>query len=97
MHDSRRPEGGGAVSDIRHYLSAVHIALDLPRPRGARDQLPYLSLLEQRSRVALDSIGRLIALHRIDELDYASEGDHILHQIAGLAPDTYLHDDGGLS
>ena len=81
------------MTDIRRYLSAVHIALDLPGPRRSRDQLHYLCLLEQRSRVALDSIGRLIAQQRIDELDYTSEGDHILHQIADLAPDTYQHGD----
>jgi hypothetical protein len=84
------------VTDIRHFLSAVHIALDLPSPRRSEDQLPYLYLLEQRSHVALASIDRLIAQHRIDELDYTSEGDHILHQIAELAPDTYQHGDSFL-
>lgn len=34
------------------FLSAVHQALDLPAPERARDQLVFLSLLEQRARLA---------------------------------------------
>jgi hypothetical protein len=97
MRTAQATGGGGSVSDIRHFLAAVHRALDLPGPRRSRDRLPHFYLLEQRSHVALASIGRLIAQHRIDELDYTSEGDHILHQIAELAPDSYQHHDGGLS
>ncbi|HYK71134.1 MAG TPA: hypothetical protein VEV45_24545 [Streptosporangiaceae bacterium] len=78
-------------SAIRHFLSAVHEALDLPAPLRAHDRLPYLSLLEQRAGVAKASIGRLAASAHSDELDYTSEGDHILHQIADLPPDTYRH------
>jgi hypothetical protein len=32
-----------------------------------------------------------VANQYTDELDYTSEGDHILHQIADLPPDTYRH------
>lgn len=78
-------------SAIRHFLSAVHQALDLPAPSRPHDRLPYLSLLEQRAGVARASIGRLVASQHSDELDYTSEGDHILHQIAELPPDTYRH------
>ena len=81
-------------SAIRHFLSAVHQALDLPPPRHPHDRLPYLSLLEQRAGVAKASIGRLVASQHSDELDYTSEGDHILHQIADLPPDTYRHAPG---
>jgi hypothetical protein len=78
-------------SEIRHFLSAVYQALDLPPPHHSHDRLPYLSLLEQRAGLARASIGRLVANQHADELDYTSEGDHILHQIADLPPDTYRH------
>jgi hypothetical protein len=76
---------------INHFLSAVHQALDLPAPHRAHDRLPYLTLLEQRAGLARASIGRLVASQQSDDLDYTSEGDHILHQIADLPPDTYRH------
>jgi hypothetical protein len=76
---------------VRHLLSAVHQALDLPAPRHISGELAYLRLLEQRARIARASIGRLISDLDSDLLDYASEGDHILHQLADWPPDTYLH------
>jgi hypothetical protein len=82
------PPGGGATV---HLLSAVYQALDLPAPRRASDQLPYLRLLDQRARLARASIGRLITNPRSDAVDYTSEGDHILHKLADLPPDTYRH------
>ena len=82
------PPGGGAIV---HLLSAVHQALDLPAPRRASDQLPYLRLLDQRARLVRASIGRLISNPRSDAVDYTSEGDHILHKLADLPPDTYRH------
>lgn len=82
------PPGGGAIV---HLLSAVHQALDLPAPRRASDELPYLRLLDQRARLARASIGRLISNPRSDAVDYTSEGDHILHMLADLPPDTYRH------
>jgi hypothetical protein len=78
-------------SAIRHLLCAVHRALDLPAPRRAHDRLTYLALLEQRADLVRASIGRLVGSQYSDELDYTSEGDHILHQIADLPPDTYQH------
>ena len=81
------PDGGA----IAHFLSAVYQALDLPAPRRAKDQLPYLTLLDQRARLARASIGRLISNPHADAVDYASEGDHLLHQLADLPPDTYRH------
>ena len=82
-------------SAIRHFLSAVHQALDLPPPSRPQDRQLYLNLLEQRAELARASIGRLAASQQSDELDYISEGDHILHQIADLPPDTYRHAPGG--
>ena len=82
-------------SAIRHFLSAVHEALDLPAPQRPHDRQSYLNLLEQRAGLARASIGRLIASQHSDELDYTSEGDHIRHQIADLPPDTYRHDPAG--
>jgi hypothetical protein len=76
---------------VRHFLFAVHQALGLPAPYRPSDRLPYLTLLEKRSRLAHSAIGRLIANPRSSDLDYASEGDHILHQIADLPADTYRH------
>jgi hypothetical protein len=83
-----RAVSGGA---IRHLLRAVHQALDLPAPSRPHDRLSYLTLLEQRAGLARASIGRLVESQHSDELDYTSEGDHILHQIADLPPDTYRH------
>lgn len=87
--------GTPSGSAVQHFLSAVHQALDLPAPRRPHDRLPYLNLLEQRAGLARESIGRIVASHHSDELDYTSEGDHILHQIADLPPDTYRHAPGG--
>jgi len=81
------PTGGATV----HFLSAVHQALDLPAPHRAKDQLPYLRLPDQRASLARDSIGRLISNPHSDAVDYTSEGDHILHQLADLPADTYRH------
>jgi hypothetical protein len=76
---------------IRQFLSAVHQALDLPAPERARDQPAYHTALEQRVRLARASIGRLIAGPGSNALDYASEGDHILDQLADLPPCAYGH------
>ncbi len=83
------PAAGGSA--LRHFLSAVYQALDLPTPLRQHDRMLYLNLLEQRAHLARASIGRLAASPQSDELDYVSEGDHILHQIADLPPDTYRH------
>ena len=73
------------LTAIRRFLSAVHEALDVPAPERARQRLAYLRpLLEGRARLASASIGRLMANPLSDALDYASEGDHLLHQIADL-------------
>ena len=72
------------LTAIRRFLAAVHEALDVPAPERARQRLAYLTLLEGRARLASASIGRLIANPLSDALDYASEGDHLLHQIADL-------------
>ena len=82
------PPDGAA---IRHFLSAVHQALDLPAPERARDHLAYLELLEPRARLACASIGRLIGESPSDALDFISEGDHILHTLADLPPPAYRH------
>jgi hypothetical protein len=76
---------------MRHLLAAVHQALSLPAPHRHTDRLPQLLLLEQRATVAAASIGRLLADPASGELDFQSEGDHILHQIADLPPDSYRH------
>lgn len=89
--EGARGSGGAGCSAIRHLLGAVQQALSLPVPRRQSDRQPYLVLLEQRVSVAAASIGRLLADPRSGELDYLSEGDHILHQIADLPPSGYRH------
>jgi sugar lactone lactonase YvrE len=76
---------------ITHYLTAVRQALTLPPPRRSSDHLPYLRLLDQRARLARDSISRLLTNPQPEPPDYTSEGDHILHQLADLPPSTYRH------
>ena len=71
-------------SAIRHLLTALHQALDLSAVGHVRDELACLRLLEMRARIALASITRLIGDPDSDGLDYMSEGDHILHQLADL-------------
>ncbi len=83
--------GAAGCTAYRHLLAAVHQALTLPAPHRAGDRMSYLDLLDQRARVARASIGRILADPRSGELDYQSEGDHILHQIADLPPGTYRH------
>lgn len=73
-------------SAIRHLLSALHQALDLSAAGKGRDELAYLRSLELRARIAVASVGRLIGDPHSDALDYMSEGDHILHQLADLPP-----------
>jgi hypothetical protein len=80
---------------IRHLLLAVHQALDLPLPVHAWGRLPYLKLLEERAFIARVSVGRIIRNADSDDLDYMSEGDHILYQLAELPPDTYRHHHAG--
>jgi hypothetical protein len=71
-------------SAIRHLLEALHQALDLSGTGQVRDELASLRLLEARTRIAVASIARLIGDPHSDGLDYMSEGDHILHQLADL-------------
>ena len=88
------PDAAPALPDataIRRFLSAVHQALDLPAPEHAWDRMAYLTLLAQRAGLAQASIGRLIADPRSDALDYASESDQLLHQLADLPARTYRH------
>ena len=73
-------------SAIRHLLSALLQALDLSSVGHVQDELACLRLLELRAGIALASIARLIADPYSDGLDYMSEGDHILHQLADLPP-----------
>lgn len=76
---------------MRHLLAAVLQALHLPAPQRHSDELAHLVLLQQRAQIAVASIGRLLADPQSGELDFLSEGDHILHQIADLPPDSYRH------
>ena len=78
-------------SAIRRLLSAVHQALDLPAPARAWDRLAYLTLLERRARLARATIARVINDPGSDALDYTSEGDHLLHQLADLPADPRRH------
>jgi hypothetical protein len=80
-----------AGAPIGHFLQAAAQALTLPEPLRRRDRLPYLVLLEQRSRVVVASIGRILANPDSDASDFMSEGDHVLHQIADMPPGTYRH------
>jgi hypothetical protein len=73
-------------SAIRHLLSALHQALDLSGAGHVKDELACLRMLEARTRIAVESIARLIGDPHSDGLDYMSEGDHILHQLADLPP-----------
>lgn len=82
------PPDGAAV---RHFLSAVHEALQVPVPAWPVHQRRYLKLLERRAVVAGASIGRLLADPGSGALDYTSEGDHIRHTIGDMPPDTYRH------
>jgi hypothetical protein len=88
---------GAGCTAFRHLLAAVHQALSLPAPHRMSDREPYLDLLDRRAEVARASLGRILADPRSGELDYLSEGDHILHQIAELPPGTYRHAPAGES
>jgi hypothetical protein len=88
------PEATPAPPDdtaIRRFFLAVYQALDLPAPARLWDRRAYLTLLERRARLVRASIGRLIGDPHSDTLDYASEGDHLLHQLADLPARTYRH------
>jgi hypothetical protein len=78
-------------SAVQHLLAAVRQAISLPAPLRHSDRLPYLVLLERRARAAAASIDRLLADPRSSDLDFLSEGDHILHQIADMLPLSYRH------
>ncbi|HXW88460.1 MAG TPA: hypothetical protein VEJ42_09370 [Streptosporangiaceae bacterium] len=90
--DGGPEQSGSGWSAFRHLLAAVQQALSLPPPARPGDRVAYLTLLDQRASVALASIGRLLADPHSGELDYLSEGDHILHQIADLPPGGYRHE-----
>ena len=76
---------------VRHFLSALHEALQIPRPAWPVHRRRYLRLLERRAVVARASIGRLLADPGGTALDYTSEGDHIRQVIAHMPPDRYRH------
>ncbi len=83
---------GEGWTAFRHLLAAVQQALSLPAPARVGDRQAYLTLLDLRAGIALASIGRLLADPHSGELDFLSEGDHILHQIADLPPGGYRHE-----
>jgi hypothetical protein len=74
---------------VRHFLSAVQEALQVPGPAWPACRRRYLKLLERRAVVARASIGRLLADPGSTALDYTSEGDHIRQVIADMLPDTW--------
>ncbi|MGH3304988.1 MAG: hypothetical protein ACRDOK_25630 [Streptosporangiaceae bacterium] len=76
---------------VRHFLSAVHEAIQIPAPTWPTHRRSYLKLLERRAVVARASIGRLLADPGSSALDYTSEGDHIRQTIADMVPDTCRH------
>jgi hypothetical protein len=82
-----RPDGAA----IRHFLSALHEALQIPVPAGPFYQRRYLRLLELRTVVARASIGRLLADPGSNNLDYTSESDHIRQVIADMPVHMYPH------
>jgi hypothetical protein len=71
---------------IRHFLSAVHQALDSPPAQRRNDWRERFGVLQQRADIVSASIDRLLANPDSGEGDYFSEGDHILHQVADLPP-----------
>ncbi len=81
--------GAPCYAAVRHFLAAVQQALSLPATHRHGDRLPHLTQLEQRAGVAAASIDRLLADPASGELDFFSEGDHILHQIADLPPHSH--------
>ena len=76
---------------IRRFLCAVHQALDLPAPPRLWDRLAHLTLIERRARLACARIGRMIGDPDSDALDYASESDNLMHQLADVPAHTYRH------
>lgn len=95
MADTRGAGGLGpgapGSTAVRHLLVAVHQALSLPPPRRAGGRVRYLELLDQRARVARASIARLLTDPRSGDIDFLSEGDHVLHLIAELVPGACRH------
>jgi hypothetical protein len=79
---------------VRHFLSAVHEALQIPRPAWPACRRRYLKLLERRAVVARASICRLLADPGSTALDYTSEGDHIRQTIADMPADARRHRTG---
>jgi hypothetical protein len=79
---------------VRHFLAAVHEALQIPAPAWPVYRRRYLKLLERRAVLARASIGRLLADRGSNALDYTSEGDHIRQAIAEMPPDTGRHGTG---
>jgi hypothetical protein len=66
-------------------MVALHQALDISAPGTWRECLSYLLHLEQRGSIARAAERRLLSDPCSWAEDYASEGGHILIQIADLA------------
>lgn len=69
---------------VQHLLNALRQALDVHSHGRDRDERAQLRLLHHRAQIALTSLTRLVSDPRSDALDYMSEADHILHQLADL-------------
>lgn len=89
MFDTATQPPGQDRDAVRHLLSAVLQAVDVPAPGRACDAWHYLRLMERRVVAARTSIARLVADPDSNADDYMSEGDHILHCIADLPSPTY--------
>jgi|SRR5215470_12729808 len=76
---------------LRELLSAVNQALTLPPPATARDEVTYLRITRDRSRLVMLTARRLLADREADDTDLMIAVAQLREQVAQLPDDTYDH------
>lgn len=78
---------------LREFANAVAMALTLPAPATTRDELTYLRIMRNRSRLALLAARRVLADREIedDPADVMLVVRSLREEAANLGDDAYDH------
>jgi len=82
------PPGSTAVRELAH---AIDSALALPKPATERDELTYLRIARDRSRLVRAAMRRILADREIDDRDIMIAVTSLRDQAAQLPDDSYDH------
>lgn len=90
-HPARIPVVPPGSSVLRELCHAVSDTLALPRPATERDEVTYLRILRDRSRLVRQVLRRVLADRELGDLDIMIAVASLRDQAAQLPDDSYDH------